>query len=168
MYPSYQVDKEGTSCLLLVIYRGNLDMTRLLLLRGGPDLAQLAGADGFTCLHAACFHGHLAIVEVLLETCGPALLCRAAANTAAGKCMTCLHSAVTAGHLRVLERLCAVAPRGWVGLPDRDGRSALQYAQKLGRKASVQLLVAHLAAEGDHELDSSASGDGGPRFGDDR
>ncbi len=68
---------------------------------GGDALLQRALPDGRTALHAACYAGHLAVVEALAAAGGAAAIAR---EMAGGR--TCLHVAAGAGHLAVFEALC--------------------------------------------------------------
>ena len=67
---------------------------------GGEALLLKTAKNGCSCLHSACYHGHLEIAKVLIEAGGEALLLK----TEKDGC-SCLYSACLQGHLEIAKAL---------------------------------------------------------------
>ena len=60
-------DKDGSTALMLVIYKGNINTEIVKLLTdGGADL-NLQDTDGWTALYAAVYDGNTEIVNLLIN-----------------------------------------------------------------------------------------------------
>lgn len=94
-----------------------------------PQSAMTTNWEDATALYTAATHGHIDIVNLLLEIDGS--LAMIAKNN--GK--TALHSAVRMGHIEVVTSLLEMEP-GIVCRTDRKGQTALHIALK-GQNADI-------------------------------
>ncbi|MCY4436621.1 MAG: ankyrin repeat domain-containing protein [Chloroflexi bacterium] len=101
-----------------------------LLLAHGADANAAAGHHGGTVLHRAVIHGNIALARLLLEH-------GADPNRQDWSGKTPLHHAV-AKNRKLVELVLAFSPN--LALESRDGETPLQYAQRLRKRALVQLL----------------------------
>ena len=145
---------------------GALDVVRLLLRAGGPDLpfathdpspARAAALAGYTALHAACGKGHLEVVRALVAAGGQRLLM---VRGGAGG-LSCLHVACDSDRpvaVDIVRALVAAGGAPLLALPCANGETALE-------RAAAAAAARGCAAEGGAvlaELRRLAEGAGAP------
>lgn len=149
----------GVSAILISIYYGQPEITKLLLNSGvalnvfeaaaagqlerlvtllDKEPAQLDAfsADGFTPLGLASFFGHIEIVKALLDRKAPVNL----PSNNAQRVMP-LHSAVAGRHFEIAEALLAQGAE--VNAVQQDGFTPLFGAAQNGQLEMVELLLRH-------------------------
>lgn len=127
----------GVTPLWSAASRGDVDMLRLLLDKGGGrvDVNARVRDVGVTPLVAACEYGHAQVVEALLRV--PSIDVEAARLDTGERP---LHAAARAGHVDCLELLLAHGGPD-VNAADAEGLTALGSAAQAGHAAIVERLL---------------------------
>jgi ankyrin repeat protein len=126
---------DGNSVMHLAAWNGDVDICRLLLLRLNRKLAGMKNKTGATALLLSCMHGHLPVVQTLLED----KWARKTINmTEASKCsplmMACKHA-----HVDVVRVLIANGAN--IALADGIGATPLHAACDVGHEDIVAALL---------------------------
>ena len=115
-----QCGKDGNLPLIMAAAKGNVPIVRLLVEKGKADITK-ANESGETALFSASLHGHLDVVDYLLQQ-------GADKDTACCLNMTSLMAASSNGHLDVVRYL--IDQGCCVNTADMFGRSALHAASQ--------------------------------------
>lgn len=111
---------------------GDADLLKDIL-KKKPELVNAINKYGMTALHAACFHGHLECVQILLEAGADANIPSASANFTFP-----LHLAVTRLQKEIVE-LLILNGRADPRLKDYRGQTPLDIARELSLEGDSML-----------------------------
>ena len=102
-----------------------LDIARMLLIKGGQELALLRQrADGTSCMHLAAGAGHMHMVKLLLNFGGRDLVMLRQHNGT-----SCLFKAAARGHVAVVDLLIDVGGRELIMM---ENYATVRYGTRLG------------------------------------
>ncbi len=121
----------GSRPLVIAADKGNFN-TVLFLLDHGANI-NITDNTNLTALHAACYHGHVDVVDLLLS--------RHANPNVISENGTALTTACQKEHIDVIDRLLAIDVD--LNLPDRDGLTALMFACKKSNFDIIDRLLVH-------------------------
>ena len=137
---------ETKSQLFQLCTDGNLTTLKDLITKQGLNPTELKDPSGLTLLHLACQHGHLDIVQYLIndQNCNP--------ETTTPNGRTPLHFACTSGHLHIVK--CLITDHKCdPHLTDNDGYTPLDAASERGNIKTVKYLITEQGCD-PHVVDS--------------
>jgi ankyrin repeat protein len=124
----------------------------LQLLTQGASVNVQHSESGWNPLMLACFHGHAACAELLIEH-------RANVNSSAGKRRSSpLHTACCSGDMSVVQRL--ILSGADIGAQNRDGKSAYDFCITNQHEGAAQALCEAMIVMQLHHHDVTAAGPG--------
>ncbi|GLT66902.1 hypothetical protein SLA2020_392430 [Shorea laevis] len=129
-----EVNELGATALFTAVEKGHLDVVKELLKYSNKETLTKKNRSGFDPLHIAAFHGHQAIVQVLLDH-EPSL-----SHTFGPSSATPLISAATRGHTGVVNELLS-KDDGLLESCRSNGKNALHLAARQGHVDIVGALL---------------------------
>ncbi|GLT93147.1 hypothetical protein SLE2022_109520 [Rubroshorea leprosula] len=129
-----EVNELGATALFTAVEKGHLDVVKELLKYSNKETLTKKNRSGFDPLHIAAFHGHHAIVQVLLDH-DPSL-----SHTFGPSNATPLISAATRGHTAVVNELLS-KDDSLLESCRSNGKNALHLAARQGHVDIVRALL---------------------------
>ena len=117
------------TALHFAVHGNHLDIVKLLIKEGGPELADVPDEHGQTALHWAASNGNIAICTELVKIMTP----KGIRTEMLGRKQTALHFAVHAENLEVVKTIVELSKDnegvGLIESADKSGLSPLAYAK---------------------------------------
>ncbi len=126
---------DGNTIMHLSAWKGDVDICRLLLLRLNRKLAGMKNKTGATALLLACMHGHLPVVQTLIED----KWARKTINTTESSKSSPLMMACKHAHVDIVRLLIKSGAN--ISLADGIGATPLHAACDIGHEGIVAALL---------------------------